>query len=77
MSVSANFSAPSIVTLPSSTLTRRLVPSLPMTRSRSATGLKSTVANVPGLSMVSSFDFMVALPVARSTVNTPPSAASA
>src|SRR5687767_15379347 len=33
-SPSAYFSEPSLVTVPSSTLTRRLVPSLPITRSR-------------------------------------------
>ena len=71
MSASANLCGPSTVTLPSSTLTRRLVPSLLMMRRRSATGLKSTVAQVlaqlvaPALS---SFDFMVALPVFMSTV---------
>src|SRR5262249_19278365 len=42
---------PSTVALPSATLTRRLVPSEPITRSRSATGLKSTLAPTPGLSV--------------------------
>ena len=45
-----------------------------MIRSLSATGLKSTVAMVPGASMASSFDFMVALPDAGSIVTTVPSA---
>ena len=38
-----NLCEPSVVTLPSSTLTRRLVPSLLMRRSRSATGPTSQV----------------------------------
>ena len=73
---SANFSAPSFVTLPSSTLARRFVPSDPMMRRRSATGLKSTVAEVPAARVVSSFDFAVAVPVWGSMVTTVPSAAT-
>ncbi len=41
------FQLPSFVTLPSSTLARRFMPSEPMIRRRSATGLKSTVAMAP------------------------------
>ena len=73
VSVSANLSWPSFVTLPSSTLARRLVPSEPMMRRRSATGLKSTVAAVPAASIVSSFDLAVALPDIGSIVTTLPS----
>src|SRR5687767_15866155 len=43
MSVSANFRLPALVTLPSSALARRLVPSAPIRRNRSAAGLKSMV----------------------------------
>src|SRR5207244_12919308 len=65
MSPSANLWSPSLVTLPSSTFARRFIPSAPITRGRSATGLKSTVAATPLASMASSFDFIVALPVHR------------
>src|SRR5205823_1903787 len=65
MSPSAYLWSPSLVTLPSSTFARRFIPSAPITRGRSATGLKSTVAATPLASMASSFDFIVALPVHR------------
>ena len=38
---------PSFATAPVSTLTRRFTPPMPITRSRSATGLKSTMARPP------------------------------
>ena len=62
--------------LPSSTLMRRLVPSEPMTRSRSATGLKSTVAVTPGLSISVSLLFIVAWPDFTSMVTILPSPAT-
>jgi len=72
-SASAYLRSPSFVTLPSSTLMRRFEPSEPMTRRRSATGLKSTVmVALPGSGM-SSFDFCVALPDAVSMVQIVPS----
>src|SRR5262245_36958128 len=58
-----------MVALPSSTLTRRLVPSAPITRSRSATGLKSTVAPTPGLSVSDILLFIVAWPDLGSMVD--------
>ena len=73
MSVSANLRLPSFVTAPSSTLMRRLVPSAPITRSRSATGLKSTVIGAAEGSAMPSFDFCVAFPEAGSMVQITPS----
>lgn len=52
---------------------RRLVPFEPMTRRRSAAGLKSTVMVPPDGSGMSSFAFCVALPDALSIVQIPPS----
>jgi hypothetical protein len=68
LSASAYLWLPSFVTLPVSTSQRRLVPSEPMTRSLSATGLKSTVAVTPAGNVCSSLTFMVALPVLASIV---------
>src|SRR6516162_7593506 len=67
---------PSTVALPSSTLTRRLVPSEPITRSRSATGLKSTVAPTPGLSVSDILLFITAWPDLGSMVRIAPSPAT-
>ena len=53
--------APSIVTLPSSALTRTLTPWEPITRSRSATGLKSIVVVTPAFHASLSLLFFCAL----------------
>ena len=45
----ARLMAPSVVVAPVSTLIRRLWPMLPITRRRSATGLKSTAKAVPAI----------------------------
>ena len=73
MSLASKASLPSVVTLPDAGSTRRLVPSLPISRSLSALGLKSTVAATPAGSMASSMTFGVATPVAASSVTSQPS----
>jgi hypothetical protein len=64
----AYFSVPSRVVMPVSTLMRRLAPLAPITRRRSATGLKSTTARPPLSKGSDRRDTCVARPVAGSMV---------
>ncbi|MNT11022.1 hypothetical protein D3C72_1458800 [compost metagenome] len=73
--------APSVVVAPVSTLMRRLCPALPITRRRSATGLKSTPKAVPAMAVygavtskasAASVALTVAAPVAGSMVTMRP-----
>jgi hypothetical protein len=60
------FSVPSRVASPVSTLTRKLVPFMPISRSRLAAGLKSTTARSPDSKGMVSRETCVARPLAGS-----------
>ena len=72
----AYFSVPSLVAAPVSTFTRRFVPFMPITRRRSATGLKSMVARPPLSKASPSLLTGMARPVMASIVTICPASVS-